>query len=183
MKWVIASDIHGSVFWSSKMLNVFETEKADRILLLGDILYHGPRNDLPYEYNPKEVARLLNEYASVIYCVRGNCDSEVDQMMLDFPILAEYLIVPFDNFCFFASHGHKYDSEIHPPLKERDILIGGHTHIASLKRFASNYYVNPGSVSIPKNGAENSLIVFNQDTFQWKNFEGRQFMELCLNGK
>ena len=94
MKWMIASDLHGSAFYCKKMIKAFERERADRLLLLGDLLYHGPRNDLPEGYAPKEVIPLLNGLKPALLCVRGNCDAEVDQMVLDFPILADYAVLP-----------------------------------------------------------------------------------------
>ena len=106
MKWMIASDIHGSAFYCEKMLKAFEREQADKLLLLGDILYHGPRNDLPKGYAPKKVIELLNNIKEKILCVRGNCDAEVDQMVLEFPVLADYMLL-FDGTCaIYATHGH-----------------------------------------------------------------------------
>ena len=129
MKWMIASDIHGSEYYCRKMLEAFYDEKADRLLLLGDILYHGPRNDLPRDYNPKRVIELLNGIQSHILCVRGNCDTEVDQMVLDFPILADYAILTVGEKIIFATHGHHFNEENLPPLQEGDILLHGHTHV------------------------------------------------------
>ena len=150
MKIFIASDIHGSAFWCRKMLEAYRDEKADKLLLLGDILYHGPRNDLPDEYAPKAVISMLNEIKDEILCVRGNCDTEVDQMVLEFPILADYAFICEGGVRIFATHGHKFNEQNLPPLSKGDILLHGHTHV-QVRREHENYtYVNPGSVSIPK---------------------------------
>ncbi len=150
MKIFIASDIHGSAFWCRKMLEAYKAEKADKLLLLGDILYHGPRNDLPQEYAPKAVIAMLNELKDEILCVRGNCDTEVDQMVLEFPILADYAYICDGGVRIFATHGHRFNEQNLPSLSKGDILLHGHTHV-QVRREHENYtYVNPGSVSIPK---------------------------------
>ena len=130
MKWVIASDIHGSHRYCEKLINAFEEEKADKMLLLGDLLYHGPRNALPDFYNTEKVAEYLNNLKDKIVCVRGNCDAEVDQVMLEFPIMATYTIINDGDLMIFATHGHVY-SEYNPPsfLSKGGILLNGHTHI------------------------------------------------------
>ena len=150
MKLMIASDIHGSEFWCRKLLEAFENEKADRILLLGDILYHGPRNDLPLGYAPKKVIELLNAIKDKIFCVRGNCDTEVDQMVLEFPILADYAVIPLEDRLIYATHGHNYNEAKLPPLQNGDILLHGHTHVQVIREHENYTYINPGSVSIPK---------------------------------
>lgn len=160
MKLFIASDIHGSAFWCKKMLEAYKTEKADRMLLLGDILYHGPRNDLPQEYNPKKVIEMLSEYKNEILCVRGNCDTEVDQMVLPFPILSDYALISVDGIDIYATHGHKFSRDNPPPIKEGDILLCGHTHIAADETVNGFRYINPGSVSIPKENTGNGYIIF-----------------------
>ena len=106
MKWMIASDLHGSVYYCTKMLEALEREQAGRLLLLGDLLYHGPRNDLPRDYAPKQVIPLLNGIRTKLVCVRGNCDAEVDQMVLDFPMLADYCVLPVGQRLVYATHGH-----------------------------------------------------------------------------
>ena len=118
MKLIIASDIHGSSYYCSKLLDAFEKHKADRLLLLGDILYHGPRNDLPQGHDPKSVASMLNAAKDKLLCVRGNCDCEVDQMVLEFPVLAEYAWLYADGVTIFATHGHKFNPDNPPPLKK-----------------------------------------------------------------
>lgn len=167
MKLLIASDIHGSAYYCRKLLDAFQTEKADKLLLLGDILYHGPRNDLPREYAPKEVIALLNPLKDRIYCVRGNCDSEVDQMVLAFPILADYAVFPFGSHAIYATHGHVFHESNLPPLADGDILLHGHTHIPKCIRHERYTYLNPGSVSLPKENSPHSYIRFDGEHFDW----------------
>lgn len=150
MKWMIASDIHGSAYWCERLLECYKNEKADRLLLLGDILYHGPRNDLPREYAPKSVIAMLNALKSEIVSVRGNCDTEVDQMVLEFPVLADYALLESNGRMIYATHGHIYNEEKLPPLKKGDVLLNGHTHVAAVREHEDYVYINPGSVSIPK---------------------------------
>ena len=162
MKLMIASDIHGSLGACRAILEKFKETGSDRLLLLGDILYHGPRNDLPSDYSPKEVAALLNEHRDIILAVRGNCDTEVDQMVLDFPIMAEYIYVMSGNTTVFATHGHHMGPDAPPPfLPEGAILVAGHTHIACDEMRDGFRYMNPGSPSIPKGGTLPSYIIIN----------------------
>ncbi len=167
MKLFIASDIHGSAFWCRKMLEAYEKIGAKKLLLLGDILYHGPRNDLPDEYDPKAVISMLNGYKDHILCVRGNCDTEVDQMVLDFPVMAEYAYICVDGLQIFATHGHKFNCETLPPLSKGDILLHGHTHIPVIEKHDGFTYVNPGSVSIPKEGSAHSCMILEDGDFRF----------------
>ena len=166
MKWMIASDIHGSAVYCGQMLEAYRREKADRLLLLGDLLYHGPRNDLPKGYAPKEVIRMLNEVKEELLCVRGNCEADVDQMVLEFPVMADYCVLQLeDTGVVFASHGHVHNPQCMPPLKNGDILLNGHTHVPACEKIADEngneyMYLNPGSVSIPKEGSSHSYMVF-----------------------
>ncbi|MBR4554465.1 MAG: phosphodiesterase [Ruminococcus sp.] len=160
MKLFIASDIHGSAYWCERMLSAFEREQADKLLLLGDLLYHGPRNPLPEGHDPKTVAGMLNRYKSRIICVRGNCDCEVDQMMLDFPVLADYAWVYADDCELFASHGHHYNKQTPPPLAEGSYLLNGHFHIPEITECEGFTYVNCGSAALPKNGTAHSYVIF-----------------------
>ena len=182
LKLMIASDIHGSAYYCKKMLEAFDREQADRLLLLGDILYHGPRNDLPKEYAPKEVIKMLNERKNRIFCVRGNCDTEVDQMVLEFPILADYAILPVGDRLIYATHGHHFNLNALPPLQPGDILLHGHTHIPAWEPFGEgNLYLNPGSVSIPKAESEHSYMILNGNCLEWKTLGGNSyhFLELA----
>ena len=159
MKYFIASDIHGSAYYCRRLLEAYEREGADRLVLLGDILYHGPRNDLPKDYNPKDVFAMLNEKKDAILCVRGNCDSEVDQMVLEFPIMAPYAILTQGSLVVYATHGDHYNTHRLPPLQKGDILLHGHTHLPVWEPFGQdNYYLNPGSASLPKDGNPHSYL-------------------------
>jgi len=174
MKILIASDIHGSAYYCDMLLKVFEEEKADRMLLLGDILYHGPRNDLPKDYAPKKVIEMLNPLMDKILCVRGNCDTEVDQMVLDFPVLADYSVIPVGDKLIYATHGHKYNESEKPPLCDGDILLNGHTHIPKCTEHENYIYMNPGSVSIPKENSAHSYMILEDGKFLWKNLETKE---------
>ena len=182
MKWMIASDLHGSAYYCRKMLEAFEREGADRLFLLGDLLYHGPRNDLPREYAPKEVIPLLNERKEKLLCVRGNCDAEVDQMVLEFPVLADYAVLPVGQRLIYATHGHIYHVKNLPPLAPGDVLLHGHTHVPAWTEFGQgNLYLNPGSVSIPKENSPHSYMTLEGNTMQWKELESSAvFHELTL---
>lgn len=181
MKIMIASDIHGSAFYCRELLAAFEREQADKLLLLGDILYHGPRNDLPKEYAPKEVIALLNALKNKILCVRGNCDTEVDQMVLEFPILADYCILYAGERMIYATHGHVYNMASLPPLQAGDVLLHGHTHIPAWTKFGEeNLYLNPGSVSIPKEGSAHGYMVLEDGNVTWKNLAGEVYHDLQL---
>ena len=182
MKWMIASDLHGSSYYCRKMLEAFEREGADRLFLLGDLLYHGPRNDLPREYAPKEVIPLLNGKKEKLLCVRGNCDAEVDQMVLEFPVLADYAVLPVGQRLIYATHGHIYHVKNLPPLAPGDVLLHGHTHVPAWTEFGQgNLYLNPGSVSIPKENSPQSYMTLEGNTMQWKELESSAvFHELTL---
>lgn len=171
MKLLIASDVHGDFESAEIVVNKLKKEGCDRILFLGDILYHGPRNDLPRDYAPKEVIAMLNERKSDILCVRGNCDTEVDQMVLEFPILADYAILPIGKNMIFATHGHNHNCEKIPPLNEGDILLHGHTHVPKCEKFSDFIYMNPGSVSIPKEDSPNSYMILENSLFEWKDLD------------
>ena len=179
MKIMIASDIHGSAYYCEKMITAFEREQADKLLLLGDVLYHGPRNDLPKDYAPKKVIAMLNAIKDRILCVRGNCDTEVDQMVLEFPILADYCILTAGNKMVYATHGHNFNMSKCPPLQKGDILLHGHTHIPAWTEFGNeNLYLNPGSTSIPKEGSQNSYMMLEDGKFEWKNLDGEVYHKM-----
>ena len=180
MKYMFASDIHGSAYYCRKMLEAYEQEKADRLILLGDILYHGPRNDLPKEYAPKEVIAMLNAKKNELYVVRGNCEAEVDQMVLEFPVMADYCILSVDGRTFYATHGHIYNQDNLPPLQEGDILIHGHTHVLKAQQMDGYILLNPGSVSIPKEGNPATYAVLENSIFTIKDFDGNTVREMRL---
>jgi len=173
MKFLIASDLHGSASACRALMDAFEREKADKLLLLGDILYHGPRNNLPNAYDTKEALNILNAYFEHILCVRGNCDAEVDQCVLRFPILAEYAVVCADGLTLYMQHGHR---EAVAP-RQGEIVLRGHTHIPAKSLVSSVMHLNPGSVAIPKGGSAASYMVYEDCIFTWKTLEGAVFDE------
>ena len=175
MKMLIASDIHGSAHYCRKLLDAWDREDPERVLLLGDILYHGPRNDLPEEYAPKEVIAMLNARKDRILCVRGNCDTEVDQMVLEFPILADYAWIAADGRRIFATHGHVYNTKNLPPLCAGEILLHGHTHVPAWEDHGTFRYYNPGSVSIPKGDSRPAYMTLENGAFTWKTLAGEVF--------
>lgn len=173
MKLLIASDIHGDLDSLEKVLSAYKNEGAEKLVLLGDLLYHGPRNDLPKTYAPKAVIELLNANRDKILAVRGNCDTEVDQMVLNFPILADYAYISLDGLEVFLTHGHKYNTETPPPLREGEILLHGHTHVLACTEFGDrNFYLNPGSAALPKQGNPRTYMVYENRTFTVKDFLG-----------
>ena len=180
MKLMIASDIHGSGYYCEKMFQAYDAEKADKLVLLGDLLYHGPRNDLPEQYQPREVIRLLNERKQEILCVAGNCEASVDQMVLEFPVMADYAIFYIGERMIFATHGHIHNEENLPMLKKGDILLHGHTHIPVMVNRGDYIYLNPGSVSIPKENSAHSYMILEDGLAKWKNLYGEVYHELML---
>ena len=177
MKWFIASDIHGSAYYCEKMIEAYKREGADKMLLLGDVLYHGPRNDLPEGYAPKQVIEMLNAMKNEILCVRGNCEAEVDQMVLNFPVLADYAILTVGKKMIFVTHGHVFNNSNLPPIKPGDILLHGHTHVPVCEEYGTHIYMNPGSVSIPKENSPHSYMTFDGERFEWKTFDGEMYKE------
>ena len=161
MKFVIASDIHGSAFWCRKLLDIVDKEQPDKLLLLGDILYHGPRNDLPRDYAPKQVIAMLTEIPDKILCVRGNCEAEVDQMVLPFPCMADYSLLVADGKTLYLTHGHLWNPDSLPPLSPDSIFLYGHTHMKLDKVVGGIRCLNPGSVSIPKDGSHSCMVYEN----------------------
>lgn len=180
MKWMIASDIHGSAHYCRQLLAALERERADRLLLLGDLLYHGPRNDLPQGYDPKEVIALLSSVKNQVFCVRGNCEAEVDQMVLPFPVLADYCLLEQKGHVIFATHGHHYNLETPPLLQSGDVLLHGHTHIPAKDNSLGFWYLNPGSVAIPKENSPHSYMTLEDGLFLWKDLDGAQYDTLAL---
>lgn len=182
MKYMFASDIHGSAHDCRKLLEAYRQSGADRLILLGDLLYHGPRNDLPKGYAPKEVIAMLNSIKDEIYAVRGNCEAEVDQMVLEFPVMADYAVLVLNGLTFYATHGHVYNQENLPPMKAGDILIHGHTHLPEAGRRGDGFLLNPGSTSIPKGGNPATYAVLDGAMFRIYDFEGNVVKEILLKG-
>lgn len=172
MKLLIASDLHGSAQYCRRLLERVEAEKPDQILLLGDLLYHGPRNDLPDGYCPKEVIPMLSSLKEKILAVRGNCEAEVDQMVLPFPCMADYILIQPDPSCtIFATHGHLWNPEKLPPLKPGTVFLYGHTHVKTVRRSGQILILNPGSVSIPKDGSH-SYMTYESGLFTFHTLAG-----------
>ena len=181
MKLMIASDIHGCAPACKKLLDTFTASGADRLILLGDLLYHGPRNDLPEGYDPKAVISMLSEHADRLFCVRGNCDTEVDQMVLPFPIMAETALLFVDGKMWFACHGHRSGANPTandlPRLPAGSVVLSGHTHIPVLEENPDGILLlNPGSTSIPKGGFAASYALYEDGKFSVLGFEGERIL-------
>ena len=170
MKLLIASDIHGSAYWCGKLMDLIQAENPDRVILLGDLLYHGPRNDLPKDYAPKQVIPMLSGIQERIVAVRGNCEAEVDQMVLPFPCLADYAQLLVDGKIFHLSHGHHQNPEQLPPLPQGSVFLFGHTHVKLDQQVNGIRCLNPGSVSIPKDGSH-SCLIYENGKFSFKILE------------
>lgn len=172
---MIASDLHGSAYYVKKLMDRCREEKPDRLLLLGDLLYHGPRNALPQDYDCPDVAEQLNAVKDRIIAVRGNCDCEVDQMVLEFPLMADYALLEVNGLTLYATHGHLWNESCPPPMAEGTILLNGHFHVPACTPHGSYLYVNPGSTSIPKGGSVGSYLILEGRTFTWKDMDGNAY--------
>ena len=181
MKILFLSDIHGSLHYLEKGIDIYEKENAQYIVILGDALYHGPRNPLPKEYNPKEVASLLNKYKDKIVAVRGNCDSEVDQMMLEYPIMADYAVLLYNGKRIYVTHGHIYNKDNLPNICEGDILVYGHTHVPLAEKSNGIYVLNPGSITLPKENNPNSYGILENNLFEVKDLEGNTLKSIKIS--
>ena len=178
---LICSDIHGDAVSAKKIIEAFERHKAEKLVILGDILYHGPRNDLPEGYAPKKVIEILNAYKDKILAVRGNCEAEVDQMVLSFPVLADYAFIERDGLRIFATHGHVFNKNALPPIVSGDILLHGHTHVPVAEEFGDGfYYINPGSTSIPKENSPKSYIYYEDRTFKFMTLDGEEYKSFIV---
>ena len=177
MKYFVASDIHGDSYWAERIIDEFARSNADRLILLGDTLYHGPRNDLPAHHAPKKVIEILNAHADKILAVRGNCDTEVDQMVLNFPITADYIYLVDEGTVFFVTHGHIYNPfKLPPTLPEGAVFLMGHSHVAEDTMFTSDSgltfrYMNPGSPSLPKEDTKPSYIIIADGRAELNHFK------------
>lgn len=182
MKLMIASDIHGSACYARKLAAAFHKEQPGKLLLLGDLLYHGPRNALPEEYDCMAAAELLNGMKEHILAVRGNCDCEVDQMVLEFPIMADYALVEWEGVSLYATHGHLWDEDHIPPMAPGTVLLNGHFHVPTAHRHETWHYINPGSTSIPKDGSVGSYLILEDRVFTWKDMDGGAYQSYRLDG-
>ncbi len=180
MKLMIASDIHGSAKYCQSLYDMVKIEQPDKLLLLGDLLYHGPRNDLPDGYAPKEVIKLLTELKDIILCVRGNCEAEVDQMVLPFPCMADYALISDAGLQIYMTHGHHFNEENPPKLSGKFILLCGHTHISACREHNEFVYMNPGSVSIPKENTEHGYMIIENSKAIWKTLDGECYFEYLI---
>ena len=177
MKYLIASDIHGSAYWTERLCAAIESEQPDRIVLLGDLLYHGPRNDLPRDYAPKRVIPLLNAPADRIIAVRGNCDAEVDLMLLPFAV-EDSAVIAADGLRIVAQHGHHLPScPPIPGVRPGDVVLSGHTHIPRGETVDGVHFWNPGSTTLPKGGFPASYGVFEAGAFRVFGLDGRLLLE------
>ncbi len=175
-KIMFASDLHGDLEATEAILEAFGREGAERLVLLGDLLYHGPRNDLPRAYAPKAVIERLSSVRERILAVRGNCDTEVDQMVLPFPILADYGFLYLDGIAVYLTHGHRFSPDEPPPMQRGEILIGGHTHVSAIRAFGNeNLYLNPGSPSIPKEGTPRGYLIYEDRRFSLRTLDGKEY--------
>lgn len=179
MKYMIVSDIHGSAYYTEKVIHLFESHHCDWMILLGDILYHGPRNPLPEGHDPKIVVSLLNPYASKIIAVRGNCDAEVDQMLLEFPCLGDYALIVDNNITLFATHGHIYHEDRLPKL-HKNIFLYGHTHLWTLKKAGNLVICNPGSVSLPKENRPNTYAIYENECISIYDLNGNLLSSMTV---
>lgn len=180
MKIAFMSDVHGVPSALATALSAADSLGFDRLVLLGDLLYHGPRNGVPNFYDPVEVAKMLNVRKDRIVAVRGNCDAEVDQMVLEFPILADYALLDLDGTTAFVTHGHLFNSGCLPPHKPGDLLIHGHTHVLTVQQAGSMTYINPGSAALPKEGNPRSYMVYDKGVFEIKTLDGEVVLRHAL---
>ena len=176
MKYLVVSDIHGSLYYAKKLEKIINNEEPDKIILLGDLYYHGPRNPLTEEYAPKDVADILNSHKDKILAVRGNCDAEVDQMISEFK-LEENLRLEISGKKFFFTHGHKFNMDFWPN-EDFDVLVYGHFHTGFIKEFEGKLFVNAGSISLPKNGTKNSYLIIDETKISLKDVDGNLIEEV-----
>ena len=173
MKLLFASDLHGSAYYAEKLEELIRNEAPDKTVLLGDLLYHGPRNDLPREYDPKKVTAILNGLKTQVLAVRGNCDAEVDQMVLEFPIMADYMALFLEGRMVFVTHGHLFNEENLPNFNPGDVLHSTAIPTCVLRRTgALDFFLNPGSMALPKGDGVHSYMVYEDGVFTTKDMDG-----------
>lgn len=176
MKLMFISDIHGSEYWLDKALEIYGQGDFDRLVILGDVLYHGPRNPLPEGYDPKGVLAKLNALSEEIIAIRGNCDSEVDQMVLEFRVLNEegHLVLEEDQF--YLCHGHHLDEENLPKLRKGSIICHGHTHIPRIDSVGDYIIFNPGSIALPKNDTPHAYGIYENGSLSVYDIGGEKYL-------
>ena len=180
MKLLILSDIHGFSDPLEYILKAFYEENCTMILFLGDALYHGPRNSIDDGYNASRTIEILNSLSDKILAVRGNCDSEVDQMVLDYSLLSDYHMV-FDGMRkIFFTHGHIYNRANMPLLNRGDIFASGHTHIAEIEDVKGVIHFNPGSISLPRRNTQASYGIYDGTSLMVKSLEGEILKSMVL---
>lgn len=178
MKVLIISDIHGSGYYAEKIKEINKTEAPDQIIILGDIYYHGPRNELSQEYEPMKVAQILNSLKDKLLVVKGNCDAEVDEMISEFEF-QDHILTKINNKKIYFTHGHKYNIE-NIPYEDFDILIYGHIHQGFIQEKEGYIFANPGSISIPKCNTQHSYLIIEENKIILKNIEGKIIQELNI---
>ena len=172
MKLMFASDLHGSLFFCSKLMEAYRKENPDKLILLGDLLYHGPGNGLTKDYDTLKVTEMLNSVKDSLICTRGNCDADVDQLVLEFPIMSDYSTIYLDGRMLFLTHGHIYNENNLPYLSSGDIIIHGHTHVPKIESIGNGIiYMNPGSVSAPRQNSRNTFMIYENHEFKIKDFD------------
>lgn len=181
-KYLVISDIHGALDGAACIMEAYSHHQADAVLCLGDILYHGPRNDVPADYAPKKVIEIMNALSHNIISVRGNCEAEVDQMVLNFPCMSESNSLFLDDKRIFMTHGHIYSPDHLPPLKEGDRFLSGHTHIPTACSKDGIFLLNPGSISLPKGGHPATYAILTTDHFTIYTRDHKEYMSISING-
>ena len=180
MKWMVASDIHGSGYWCEKLVEAFAREGADKLLLLGDILYHGPRNPLPEGHDPQRCAALLGEMKEKVVSVRGNCDAAIDQVMLSFPAMADYLLLDLGEKLVFATHGDQWGEENPPAMAKGGVLLTGHTHVSACVDHGDFLYLNPGSAALPKDEGHHGYLLLDKDGTVFCEMDGTVYRKVTF---
>ena len=178
MKVLVISDIHGSSYYAEKIKELVARENPDKIILLGDLYYHGPRNNLTQEYAPMKVAEILNSLKDKLLVVKGNCDAEVDEMISDFKF-EDHLLLDINGKKIYFTHGHRYNIEV-IPYEDFEVLIYGHIHQGFIQEKEGYLFANPGSISLPKCGTEHSYLILEKDKFILKNVDGEVLQEYCF---
>ena len=177
MKWMVASDLHGSAYWCEKLVEAFEREQADRLILLGDILYHGPRNPLPEGHDPQRCAEILNRIRNRVVAVRGNCDASIDQVMLQFPIMADYMLLDLGEKLVFVTHGDQWGNDAPPAMAKGGVLVTGHTHVSACTVHPDFLYLNPGSPALPKDEGHRGYLLLDSRGAVFCEMDGTVYRE------